>query len=146
MRLGYFASALAAVLAGCSTTARLYPVEGPLSSQVPIPVITATVSGITGNNGPIGMTMPDGSTCSGEWSSAAASQVSFGSGSLIGTYGATYFQGVTIGAGKGQNPGRAIANCSDGNQIEVEFVTGAGTATGFGIARDRRANVFRVLF
>jgi len=146
MKLSYLALALTGGLAGCSTTARLYPVEGPLSSQIPIPVITATVSGITGNNGPIKMTMPDGATCAGEWSSAAASQVTSSSGSLIGIYGATYFQGVSIGAGKGQNPGRAIANCSDGNQVDVEFVTGAGTATGFGIARDRRANVFRVLF
>lgn len=133
-------------LGGCSTTARLYPVEGPLSTQAPIPVVVAKVEGITGNNGPISMTMPDGARCSGEWSSGAASQVSFAAGSLIGTYGSSYLSGVSISAGKGQNPGRAIANCSDGNQIEVEFVTGAGTANGFGIARDRRANVFRVLF
>jgi hypothetical protein len=146
MRQVYFAALSAVLLAGCSTTASLYPVEGPLSKLVPIPIIVATVSGITGNNGPISMTMPDGSTCIGEWSSAAASPVSYGAGSLIGTYGATYFQGINLDAGRGQNPGRAIANCSDGNQVEVEFITGAGTATGFGVARDRRANVFRVLF
>lgn len=99
-----------------------------------------------GNNGPISLTMPGGVPCKGEWSSAAASQVGFSSGSLLGTYGATYFSGVTVSAGRGQNPGRALAMCEDGNQIEVEFVTGAGTANGFGMARDKRSNVFRVLF
>lgn len=135
-----------AALGACATTARLYPVEGPLSTRAPIPVIEAKVDGIMGNNGRIQVTMPDGATCAGEWSSAAASQLSFSSGSLLGTYGATYFSGMILTPGHGQNPGRAIANCSDGNQIEVDFVTGAGTANGFGIARDRRANVFRVLF
>ena len=134
------------MLAGCSTTARLYPVEGPLSKLIPNPVVQATIEGIMGGNGPLKLTMPGGITCSGEWSSAAASQMSFGAGSLLGTYGATYFSGINLSPGKGQNPGRAIANCPDGNQIEVEFVTGAGTATGFGIARDRRGNVFRLLF
>ena len=145
-----FAAAMIVVGAGalsaCSTTARLYPVEGPLSTQVPIPVVQASVNGIMGNNGPITMMMPGGVNCVGEWSSAAASQVAYGSGSLLGTYGATYFSGVSISPGRGQNPGRAIANCTDGNQIDVEFVTGAGTATGFGIARDKRGNVFRLLF
>jgi len=138
--------ALASLAAACSTTARLYPVEGPYSSQVPPPVLTATVRGIVGNNGPLTLQLPDGTACQGEWSSAAGVQTTFGAGSLFSRYGAVYGSGYTIMSGGGQNPGRAIATCGDGTRFDIEFVTGGGTANGFGFARDSRDNVYRVLF
>jgi hypothetical protein len=134
------------VVAGCSTTVNLYPVEGPFSELIPIPVIQATASVITGNNGEITAILPNGSQCVGEWSSAAASGVTYSQGSLVGTYGETYFRGFSRTSGQGQNPGRAIMNCSDGNQIELEFVTGAGTANGYGIAKDKLGNLYRAQF
>jgi hypothetical protein len=142
-----FALLLAATLAAaCSTTARLYPVEGPLAAVTPPPVIEALVEGITGNNGRLSWTMPDGATCVGEWSSAAGSQITFVQGSLFSQYGATYGSGFAVGSGGGQNPGRGFAACTDGLRFDVEFVTGAGTASGFGLARDSAGNVYRVLF
>jgi hypothetical protein len=53
---------------------------------------------------------------------------------------------MSITSGGGQNPGRAIATCADGTRFDIEFVTGGGTANGFGFARDTRGNVYRVLF
>jgi len=135
-----------AFLMACSTSARLYPVEGPFSQQVPPPVLTATVRGIEGNNGPLSLTLPDGTTCSGEWSSAAGVQTTFGTGSLFTQYGPIYGSGMSVTSGGGQNPGRAIATCADGTRFDIEFVTGGGTANGFGFARDTRGNVYRVLF
>ena len=134
------------VMSGCSITATLFPVEGPLSKDVPIPQITATVNGIMGNNGKISLVMPNGESCSGQWSSAAGAGVSISSGSLIGTYGSVYGTMTTVSTGVGQNPGAAFITCDQGRTMEMEFVTGAGTAHGFGFAKDNRGNVFRVLF
>lgn len=130
----------------CSTTARLYPVQGPSSEMKPPPVINAKVSGIMGNNGKMTFSLPDGIPCKGEWSSAAGSGVSFASGSLIGQYGAAHLSGFSISPGQGQNPGSAITLCDDGTRFEIEFITGAGTANGFGIAKDNKGNVYKLLF
>lgn len=92
------------------------------------------------------LTYPDGTPCTGQWSSAAGSQVSYNSMTLFGTYGSVYGSGVSVSEGGGQNPGRAFLNCPNGNQIDIEFVTGAGTANGFGFAKDKQGNIFRVLF
>ena len=90
--------------------------------------------------------MPDGEWCSGQWSSAAGAQVSTTRGSLFGQYGSVHGTATTVSTGSGQNPGVAFLICDRGRTIEVEFVTGAGTATGFGFAKDNRGNVYRVLF
>ena len=138
--------ALIVLLSGCSTTATLYPVEGPLSNEQPLPVITATVDGITGNTGDMFLTMPDGEKCVGKWSSAAGAGINVGTGSLIGTYGSIYGVGTSINTGTGQNPGQAFLTCNKGRTIQVEFITGAGTANGFGFSKDNKGNVYRVLF
>ena len=141
------ATCVAAVLAtGCSTTARMYPVEGPASTQAPVQALHATVNGILGNNGSLTFALPDGVPCEGEWSSAAGVQTTFGAGALFTQYGPIYGSGYSVTSGGGQNPGSAIAICTDGTQFEIEFITGGGTANGFGFARDTRGNVYRMLF
>lgn len=146
MMLRFVAFVAAVFIAGCSTTARMYPVEGPASVQAPVQVLHATINGITGNNGSLTFALPDGVPCEGEWSSAAGVQTTFGAGSLFTQYGPVYGSGYAITSGGGQNPGRAIATCTDGTRFDIEFVTGGGTANGFGFARDTRGNVYRVLF
>ena len=49
-----------ALLAGCSTTAMMIPVRGPLSERRPVLIITAHVGGIMGNSGNLTFEMPDG--------------------------------------------------------------------------------------
>jgi hypothetical protein len=44
------------------------------------------------------------------------------------------------------NPGQFYAICSDNRKIEGEFVTGSGTASGTGAARDSKGNVFKMIF
>ena len=134
------------MLAGCSTTASFFPVEGPLADLRPVPEIVANVDGIAGNTGNISMTMPSGSNCQGRWSSAAGAGVAVGAGTLLGQYGTTYGVGYSVSTGSGQNPGQAFMSCADGRTIAMEFVTGAGTANGFGIAKDTEGNIYRVLF
>jgi hypothetical protein len=144
--LPFIAMFLSVLTAGCSTTVSLFPVEGPLSQENPVPTLQATADGIMGNTGNISLTMPNGESCTGKWSSAAGAGISVGTGSLIGTYGSVYGVGTSVSTGTGQNPGRAFLTCSKGRTIQMEFVTGAGTANGFGIAKDNKGNIYKVLF
>lgn len=137
---------IAVLVSGCSTTVSLFPVEGPLSQQNPVPALQATADGIMGNTGNMSLTMPDGESCVGKWSSAAGAGITVGTGSLIGTYGSVYGVGTSVSTGTGQNPGQAFLTCNQGRIIQVEFVTGAGTANGFGFAKDNKGNIYRVLF
>lgn len=131
-----------AALSACAVTATMIPVAGPLAEQRPRPVITVKVKNVQSNSGPFDLTMPNGATCSGRWSSAAGAGLT--SGTLITDYGAV--AGIAQSTGTGQNPGEGIAACSDGRSLEVEFVTGAGTAHGFGVAKDSDNNIYRFVF
>jgi hypothetical protein len=79
--------------------------------------------------------MPDGDTCQGRWSSAAGAGITLASGSLLSQYGSTYISGFSLSTGRGQNPGQALIVCGKGRTFQLEFVTGAGTAHGFGIGK-----------
>ena len=141
--IGY---AFCVALGGCSTTANLYPIQGPLSKTVPLPVVTAHVDGITSNTGGLGMTLPDGEICKGRWSSAAPQFATSVSGSLWGRYGSVAFSGSAIGPVPGVNRGEAFLTCVRGTTIQAEFFTGSGTANGYGIAEDSRGNVYKMIF
>lgn len=51
-----------------------------------------------------------------------------------------------MSTGTGQNPGQAIATCAKGRTLQLEFVTGAGTAHGYGIGKDNDGNIYRSVF
>jgi hypothetical protein len=142
--------ALAATLAltGCvSQNVEFYPVEGPLAAQVPLPVIQAKAEGVEGNSGRLTLTRPNGETCSGRWSSAAPQFAAVSSGSLFSIYGGALFgSSVTTGIQPGVNQGQAFLSCSAGTTMQAEFVTGSGTANGYGVAKDSEGNVYRMLF
>lgn len=134
-------------LLGCSMTATMVPVEGPLSESSPPPILQVRVNGIMGNTGNLSLVMPDGERCSGRWSSAAGAGITVGSASLISTYGhAVYGTGFSVSTGHGQNPGQALMVCQRGRSIQVEFVTGAGTAHGFGVGKDSAGNIYKFVF
>lgn len=143
---GLFLLVVSSLSIGCSATAMMVPVEGPLSQRQPVPVIQAKASGVMGNSGDLTFTLPDGDACKGRWSSAAGTALTVGGASLLGQYGSTYITGWSASTGAGQNPGQAIVTCASGNVVQMEFVTGAGSASGFGIAKDSAGNVFRVVF
>lgn len=140
------ACVLGVALSACSTSARLYPLSGPAAEGLSPQVLHASINGILGNNGSLSFQLPNGSSCEGEWSSAAGVETTTSSVSLIGKYSSAFGTASTIRAGGGQNPGRAIALCSDGTRFDMEFVTGGGTANGFGFAEDTKGSVYRVLF
>ena len=121
-------------------------VEGPMSQQRPVPMIEALADGVTGNTGNISLSMPDGERCKGRWSSAAGAGMTITSVNLITKYGPIYGSAFSSSSGHGQNPGQAILVCDRGTIIQVEFITGAGTAHGFGFATDSNGNVYRLVF
>lgn len=149
-----FVTILVALLAACSTTATLYPVEGPLSKQQPLPVLTATVDGIMGNTGGISVTLPDGEKCTGKWSSIAPVSVGFSTASASGTatngmasvWTSVYGSGFSVRNLPGVNKGEAMLVGDRGTVIQVEFYTGSGTANGSGVAKDNKDNLYKVLF
>jgi hypothetical protein len=120
---------LTVLVMGCSVTATMMPVEGPLSRAKPVPLIRAKVKGVLGNSGGLSFTMPNGEKCDGRWASAAGEQLTYASGSLLSQYGTTYLSGYSVSAGGGQNPGQALATCSEGRSFQIEFVTGGGHVT-----------------
>ena len=65
-------------LVGCSHTARLYPVQGALSAQTPLPVLVAKIT--TGALKPkdISVVLSDGEVCKGHWVIVPQAQISKG--------------------------------------------------------------------
>jgi hypothetical protein len=139
---------LALCLGGCSSSqiVTFYPIKGPLAAQVPLPVAKATAEGITGNTGPLTMTLPNGEACTGQWSSAAPQQVAVTSASLFTLYGPAAGYSVTAGNVPGVNRGEAFMNCDRGTTVQAEFYTGSGTANGYGVAKDSSNNIYKMLF
>jgi hypothetical protein len=56
---------LTVALSGCAS-ARFYPVQGPLSTQKPVPVLKGTISGPF-FSGSMRVKMPGGEMCTGHW-------------------------------------------------------------------------------
>jgi len=124
----------------------MFPAEGPLRSEKPSPVLTATAENISSNSGKFYVIYPNGDECVGRWASIAPQMTSVGWGSLFNQYGALTGVSAATTNAPGINRGEAIANCASGNRLEVEFYTGSGTASGVGIAKDDRGNVFKLIF
>lgn len=142
MRAARLQLPLLLAVTACSITATMIPVAGPLSEQKPVPVIAVKVKNVQSNSGPFDLTMPGGARCTGRWASAAGAGVT--QSALLTEYGT--IAGISSSTGTGQNPGQGIATCSDGRRLQVEFVTGAGTAHGYGVAKDSDSNVYRFVF
>jgi hypothetical protein len=130
------------LLASCSVKLNLYPTKGPLSENPPVKVIIAKAKNVTSNSGKCYLTMPDGEYCTGRWSSTAGVKSSKNNYSLLLNYG----QELGLSPRGNENRGNAILLGTKGTSIEIEFLTGAGTAHGFGIAKDNRGNIYKVLF
>jgi hypothetical protein len=151
-----FLVSCAVILSGCSlsVTAKLYPVQGPLSEQKPIPVLRARVMDVQRNSGDVTLTLTDGEVCTGSWSSLAPQQVSMtsisGRGQITSgiqtAYTTVYGTGFTVSNVPGVNRGTAYLVGDRGTTIEVEFFTGSGTASGNGVAIDSKGNIFKVIF
>ena len=143
--IAWFLVAIAFALCSCSGSrlVNLYPVQGPLAAQKPVPVIVGSADGISGNTGTLTLALPSGELCSGKWSSVAAEVTG---SSLFGRFGSAAGFPVRTGPLPGVNKAQAFFACAEGTSIEAEFFTGGDTGNGYGIARDTNGNIYKMLF
>ncbi len=126
-----FASLL---LSGCAA-GHLYPVQGPLSAQTPVPSYKVRMD----NADSITTRLPVGKLCRGAWLDVAQGDPSARDMSdewdLV--YGKGYFLANVLGK---ITVARAILTCSNDMKVTVEFNTTNG------VAKDTNGNVFRLTF
>ena len=134
------------LLTGCDQSVSLFPVEGPLADARETKIIEGTAHGVDGNSGALSLTLPSGATCTGKWSSVAPQFAAVSSTSLLTTYGNVVGLSISAGPLPGVNRGEAVAVCADGTRIDMEFLTGSGTANGVGVAKDTNGNIYKMLF
>jgi len=117
-------------------------------------MIVAKVDGILGNSGNIVLTLPDGEKCQGKWSSMAPTQttvtssntqVKFSDG-LASAWATAYGTNFSISNVPGINKGEAMIIGDRGTIIQAEFYTGSGTASGSGVAKDNKGNIYKLIF
>lgn len=153
----------AILISGCATTARVYPIEGPLAAN-PV-VLKATYSYWGTGSGKIRLTMPDGELCEGEYTTVSdgftVSSTSSGGASLNTNGGvattrgagvftvdqyASYWGSTYVSGMKNKQCGQATLIGNKGTIMQIEYFTDTWTAHGFGLAKDNKGNIYKVHF
>jgi hypothetical protein len=130
-------------------TGALSPVEGSLGGQPGTRVSEVDLDGgMFGDTGTLSFFLPDKVECRGQWSASAGNGLAVTRGRLLAKYGPIYFPGVTVPSpiAPYQRLGRAFIDCDGGRSLRLEFVTGVGTAHGWGIAQDNQGTIYRFTF
>jgi hypothetical protein len=147
------------MLSGCAV-GRLYPVQGPFSTQSPVPVFTAKASGMF-KSGNISVVLGNGEKCTGRWVSAQASPASTGAPAANGStvpdlasvWDTVYGQGFYVSHVLGTKLfARAVVSGCSGIVLQMEMYRSEGehaedTALRIrGVARDNKDNIYKVIF
>lgn len=135
-------AAVLLLLSGCDRLAGLYPVEGPLAQSGQDGKIAVTFSSIGfGSQGKIEATLADGEICGGEYTILPAGRTAeIFSFSLY----AKYF-------GSGLAPqearyGQALFTGDKGTVFKAEFYLVRGVKQGYGLARDNKGNLYKLIW
>jgi hypothetical protein len=145
------------LLSGCSATARLYPVSGPLSTHNPIPVYVGKITGIV-NSGDFSVVLENGEKCKGQWSlvprpnassnaSAAPPQENLAA-EWDRVYGSGFYVAHVLGA---KLYSRGTATGDSGTVLNFEIYTPENTenvprGSVKGVAKDNKGNVYKLSF
>lgn len=138
---------------GCAVTARLYPVQGPLSALAPQPVFPGKISGFV-NSGSVSFTLSDGETCKGQWTRVVPMKTSAGatisdapgSNGMPVVWDAVYGPGYYVSHVLGSSLyARAAITGSKGTVLDVEFYK-PGDNHVFGVAKDSKGNTYKMAF
>ncbi len=139
---------IATLLAGCMVMVpgHLYPVQGSLAAQTPVPVYKVTLSGVM-ESGTMSATLQDGEVCKGSWAPVRQDDPSAGSMSVEwdSVYGAGFFVANVLG---NRVFARAVLLGTKGTTLNVEFYdpTPGQIANVRGIAKDNKDNIFKLTF
>jgi hypothetical protein len=138
----------AGMFAGClvMVPGHLYPVQGSLSTQTPVPIYSVSLSGVF-KSGTMSATLQDGEVCHGSW--AAVRQDDPSAGKMSVEWDSVYGQGFFVANVLG-NPvfARAVLTGTKGAILNVELydpTPGQPTAVK-GIAKDDKGNIFKLTF
>lgn len=161
MRKLVLALLCAFTLCGCTATARLYPVQGPLSSQTPVPVYVAKFSATSFYSGTFSAVLHDGEVFKGRWdtvrrpnsSKTAASIVDPPTGSMAADwdtlYGPGFYVGHVLGARLYE---RAVVTGNRGTILTMEIykpdiqTDNASVGLIRGVAKDTKDNLYKLAF
>jgi hypothetical protein len=146
----------ALLLSGCAT-ARFYPVQGPLAAQTPAPVLVGKIKGAF-NSGSVSVTLSDGETCQGRWTtvvrpSKSTDSPAAGAGDLATEWDTVYGSGFYVSHVLGARlHAKAILSGNKGANLSLEmfkpddFNKAESAAAIRGVAKDDKGNVYKVTF
>lgn len=147
---------LSFAMIGCSHTARLFPVQGPLSAQTPSPVLVGKITGAF-NSGSLSFVLGDGEVCSGHWTMvprAKGTEVAKADGAPNGmssewdiVYGSGFYVSHVLGT---RLYVRAVVSGNKGTVLNVELyrpenAEGNIAAAVKGVAKDNRGNIYKLV-
>lgn len=129
---------------GCSLNSTMVPVSGPAAAKGQ--AINATFTWNGTGHGQIEMTLPSGEVCKGSYSTIADGFSTSASGSFFSQQlYATYHGSAATIANK--QYGQALLTGDKGTTMQVEYFTSAMSPThGYGLAKDNRGNIYRLIF
>jgi hypothetical protein len=148
-----------AILDGCSATARLYPVQGPLSTQTPLPVFLAKMTGKP-NSGTITAMLNSGEACKGHWQVIPRAKAAKGAttatypsdNNMSAEWDAVYGTGFYVAHVLGQKLYvRTVLTGNQGTVLNAEMYrpdTHDDVALGSikGVAKDNKNNLYKIAF
>jgi len=153
------------MLSGCAATVRLYPVQGPLSTQTPLPVYVAKLThGLKSGN--LSVILNNGEVCNGRWelvppptSSKAATPPDVPSANNLSAewdaiYGPGFYSKEVLGADFYM---RAVLTGNRGTVLNVEMYANQSpepsarhdnpiTRIMKGVAKDNKGNIYNMVF
>jgi hypothetical protein len=104
--------------------------------------------GVFGDTGGLSFILPTSARCRGRWSAASGNRLVVTRAELLSRYGPRYFPGSAVPAvaDSYQKLGHAFIDCDGGRSLRLEFITGPGTAHGWGIGQDNEGSLYRFTF
>ncbi len=137
---------MAIVLSGCMVMVpgHLYPIQGPLASQTPLPIFPMSLNRVL-NSGTLKATLQGGESCKGSWRQIRQDDPSANlrAAQWDAVYGQGYFTANVLGS-----PifARSSLTCARGSTVDVELYDHKpDDVIGLvGIAQDNKGNLYKV--
>ena len=147
------------MMLGCTHSARLYPVQGPLSEQTPLPVLVAKITGAF-TPGDISVVLSDGEKCKGRWAMVPRAQVPKGANTASApttngmssvwdtVYGSGFYVAHVLGT---RLYAQAVVTGNQGTVLNVEMYKPEGehesnpVSAVKGVAKDNKDNIYKLV-
>lgn len=137
----------ASLMSGCyvRSTARFYPVQGPLSAQTPVPVATAHFTGAF-RSGDMSLSLNDGESFKGKWRQTSTTPGDPMASAWDAVYGQGFFVSHVLGA---SIYAQAVLTGNRGTKLSVEMYRTQADDPGRlgvlrGVAKDDKGNIYKI--